>query len=464
MKKLNPHLAIKIKLSAVFLFTFTFLANAQEGKRESLSLTIYNDNLALVRESRKVQLPSGNTSYSLTDIPERIDPTSVRVKFNGSVFEQNYQYDLVSADKILQRYIDKPVTLKNSKGDFISGLLLSSNAMNAVIQTENNGKKGITMIQNLQDYQVVVTELPSGFVTKPTLQWLLNSQKAGEQTLDVSYQTRGMSWHAEYVATLNKDETMLDLAAWVSIENNSGTTYPNAKIKLIAGDINRIKSNEDIGFGGAPPTAVMGYQRKAEPQFKEESFFEYHIYELQRPSSLQNNETKQISLFDVSPFPFEKKYLFSSGRNDEKIKVVVEFQNAKKFNLGIPFPKGKVRVNKARDNGVEFIGEDQIDHTPTDERIKLNIGNAFDLVGQEEMKESEQVSNRVTEQTYKVTLKNRKPNEDVVIEVEKNFYGNWKILSSTLEYEKINATTIRFKPKVSRGKELSFEYKVRLGY
>ncbi|MCB0751854.1 MAG: hypothetical protein KDC52_10300, partial [Ignavibacteriae bacterium] len=224
------------------LFSLAVAPNlsAQEAVQKELAVTVYNSNLGVIKDIRNINLNSGASEVAITDVAKLIDPTSVHIKFNGEVLEQNYQYDLVSLDKILQKYVDKNVQLINENNELVEGKLLSALGGQIVLETKEGG---LTMLPSTAKYRFNVGSLPEGLITKPTLVWQLNSNKSGNQDVEVSYQTQGMNWHTEYVAVLNKDDTKLDLNAWVSIENNSGSTYKNAKLKLVAGDVNRVQDN-----------------------------------------------------------------------------------------------------------------------------------------------------------------------------------------------------------------------------
>ncbi len=449
---------LAILLSALS-FASPLISNAQEFNQKKIAVTVYNNNLGVIKDVREIKLNSGSTKISITDVAKLIDPTSVHIKLNGEVIEQNYQYDLVNLQKILQKYIDKNIQLVNEKNDFVEGTLLSASGNQIVLQ-KNDG--GLLMIPNLDKYRLSVGDLPEGLITKPTLVWTVNSRRAGKQDVEISYQTRGMNWHAEYVAVLNKDDTKLDLNAWVSVENNSGTTYKNAKLKLVAGDVNRVQENKPL-YKGRIAMEDAVYQTA--PQFKEKSFFEYHIYNLQRPTTLAQNETKQISLFQAQNVTAKKKYFYASGggyynRGNGKVNVIVEFDNKESQKLGIPMPKGKVRMYKSDGESIEFVGEDLIDHTPRNETIKLKIGDAFDILAEERQVEHKKITDKVYEQVFEIKIKNRKK-EDVVVEVERRLGYNWEILNSSISYKKKNATTVTFQVPVKDNDTTVLRFKVR---
>jgi hypothetical protein len=433
------------------------LNNGQENNQKQLAVTVYNSNLGVVKDVREINLKSGLSTISITDVAKLIDPTSVHIKLDGEVIEQNYQYDLVSLDKILLKYVDKDISLVSEANELVEGKLLSAMGGQIVLEKKDGG---LLMIPSVNKYRFSVGSLPEGLITKPTLVWQLNSNKSGNQDVEISYQTQGMNWHAEYVAVLNKDDTKLDLNSWVSVDNNSGTTYKNAKLKLVAGDVNRVQDNRRVYREREQMDMLMS--KSSAPQFEEQEFFEYHIYNLQRPTTLAQNETKQISLFESQNVDANKKYFYrSTGYNTNgKVNVIVEFSNKEEQNLGVPMPKGKVRVYKSDGESIEFIGEDLIDHTPKNEVIKLKIGDAFDVLAEEKQVNHKKITDRVYEQDFEIKIKNRK-NEKVTVEVERYLGLNWEILSSSLEYKKKNAQTITFQVPVKKDDETVLTYKVR---
>ena len=439
------------------LFFFTLNIKSQNIVQKDLSVTVYNNNLGVVKDVREMDLTEGLSVISITNVAKLIDPTSVHIKFEGEVIEQNYQYDLVSLDKILQKYIDREIRLVSESNELVEGKLLSALGNQVVLEKRDGG---LLMIPNISKYRFSVEALPEGLITKPTLVWQINSKNSGDQDIEISYQTQGMNWHAEYVAVLNEDDTKLDLNSWVSVDNKSGTTYKDAKLKLVAGDVNRVQERRRI-YKGREQIEMMAMTAD-QTQFEEKEFFEYHIYNLQRPTTLAQNETKQISLFESDDVDANKKYFYrSTGSNSKgKINVIVEFSNKEEQNLGVPMPKGKVRVYKSDGESIEFVGEDLIDHTPKNEEIKLKIGDAFDILAEETQLDHKKITNRVYEKTYEVKIKNRK-NEKIDVEVERYLGYNWEVLESSLKYTKKNAQTITFIVPVNQNDDFVLTYKVR---
>jgi hypothetical protein len=446
-----------------FLFVlFVSALNAQTIEQKSLAVTVYNQNLGVIKDIRTADLKSGMNNLAITDVSQLIDPTSVHIKLKGEVIEQNFQYDLVGMEKVLQKYIDKNISLYGPNNELIEGTLLSSNGNQVVIQKKDGG---LTLLPDLAKYRVSVDKLPEGLITKPTLLWQIKTPSSGKQDLEISYQTAGLNWHAEYVAVLNDKDTKTDLKAWVSIENNSGTSYKDAKLKLVAGNVNRITAPKYL----QKSTNVMEMSSGMGDQFQEKSFFEYHLYDLQRPATINNNETKQISLFDASNISVLKRYFyksggyFNSGSSQNKVSVVVEFENKAQNNLGMSMPAGKVRLYKSDGGASEFVGEDMIDHTPKDEKVKLKIGEAFDVVAEETQLDNKKITDRIYESTYQIKLRNHKE-EDITVDVEKNLGINWEVKETNYDYDRKDVSTITYKIPVKKDGESVLTLKVRYNY
>lgn len=426
-----------------------------------VSLTIYNDNLALVHEFRILDYKKGLSEYDFTGIPSRIIPTSVHFRADGiSVLEQNYEYDLASTDKISQKFIGEVIRVFTESGEMYEGVLQPSDSRGTIL-IDSEGK-----VQVVRSDKIIHTEfprMPENFLTKPTLVWQLESVKSGKNKSEISYLTEGMNWHAEYVAVTGREK--LGFTGWVSIENNSGMEFTDAKLKLMAGEIHRAGRRDymdNIVTMAEAPRAVGGAK-----QFEEKSFFEYHLYTLQRPATLKNYQIKQISLFPEAFAAFEQEYIFEAGRRSGagNVQVFLKFKNSKKTGLGMPLPAGKIRVYQQDDDGSqEFIGEDWIKHTPRDEEVRIQVGEAFDIVGEKTTIDSRRISNQITEMDFEISLRNRK-DEAVDVIVKEMFYGDWKILNSTHSFEKKDAYTAELKVNVPPHKddeELKIKYTVRI--
>ncbi len=442
---------------------------------------------AMVRHDRPLKIESGRSQIKFTDVAALIDPTTVTFTSLSDpatrVLEQNFQFDLVSTDKLLLKFIDKPITVERAVANqnaTITGTLLSS--IDGLVLRGNDGT-----IHSFRDYSSVrFADLPGGLNTKPTLVWDLSSARGGEQKARVTYQTGGVTWWADYNLIFNEGKDansgVLDLSAWVSIINQSGTTYPNAKLKLIAGDVHRAE----------PPQAKLMSRRAMEVAaptmadeagFEQKAFFEFHLYTLGRRTTLPNNSTKQIELFDQAKQIPAKKILLYYGlaqpyfwptpyvdreigvQMNKKVDVYLEFKNDKQFGLGVPLPAGRIRVSKldGADGSLEFIGEDRIDHTPKDERVLVKLGSAFDVVGERRQVDFA-VDNKARwmEEEIEIKLRNHK-DQLVEVTVKENLYrwSNWKMLSKTHEFEKEDARTIYFPVKVAKDGEAVVRYRVR---
>jgi hypothetical protein len=444
----------EIAFSVLVVF-LAFPVLAQE--RKEVSLTVYNNNLGLVSEIRSLKLKSGQNEVRLAEIPSQIDATSVHFASLTSpdkvtILEQNYQYDLVSAAKLMERYIDNKIKVYSTGGKVYEGQLLASDGSNIVLNT-GNSIVTLKIGDNLQNIEF--PSLPQGLMTKPTLVWLLDNQGAASQNCQVSYLTGGLSWHAEYVAVLADDEKSLELGAWVSLENTSGASYQNARLKLVAGDVNRVQEPR-YRYSMAKAEGIS-----AAAQFEEKSFFEYHLYTLQRKATVAANEIKQISLFPNTGAACRKIYIYDGANSGKNVTVELEFKNDKNSGLGLPLPAGKVRVYKSDDDKTrQFIGEDRIEHTPKDEKVRVTMGQAFDIVGERAAKEYKRISDRSQEQTVEIKLRNHK-NEAVEITAVEHFYGDWEIRAKTHDYKKRDANTAEFAAKVPKDGEVTLSYTVR---
>lgn len=454
---------------AAMLTTHAASAEPTEG----VALTVYNNNFAVVKDTRTLELAGKLSTLGFTDVAKRIDATSVHFKSltdpaGTKVIEQNFEFDLVSANKMLEKYIDTEIQVFGEDAVY-KGKLLSFDNQQLVL---DRGDDGITMIQRPDNItNINFSQLPEGLLTRPTLVWQLATDKPGDHLAQVTYQTSGLSWKADYNVVVNADDTAMDLSGWVTINNRSGATYEDAKIKLIAGDVRKVQSVPDpqrrVYKAGS---AVMA---DAAPRgFEQKSFFEYHLYTLGRPSTVKDNQVKQIELLTAAEVPVLKRYVFEPGgrfwhrrygdKDEYKVNVFVEFTNDKKSNLGMPLPKGTVRVYKrdAADGDLEFIGEDQIDHTPRDEELRLYLGDAFDLVGEKKVAKQEQ-GKRWRTQDIEIKLRNHKEGEAVTIRVREHLgHGNWEIKNPSHEFKQVDAKTVEFDIPVKAGEEAVLAYNV----
>ncbi len=425
-----------------------------------VQLTVYNNDLGLVRDVRDLDLQSGRGTVAIVDVAAQIDPTSVHLvslsREGGiTVLEQNYRYDLASPERILERYLDLGIEAVLEGGELHQGKLLSFTGDQLVL----SGEKGLSILRRDKIIDLRCPSLPEGLITKPTLVWDLEADRGGSQKAELSYLTTGISWHAEYVAVTNEDDTAADLAAWVSVDNQSGADYPDAKLQLIAGDVNRVQPEVPMMRDVLMVSAARG---KAQAGFEEESFFEYHLYTLPRPTTVRDRETKQIALFSPAKTPVKKLYEYKPWQDEKKIRIVLEFENREDRGLGMPLPKGKVRTYK-RDSrgGQQFVGEDMIDHTPKNEKVRLGLGNAFDVVAERTVKDQTRISDRVSDQTYEVKFRNRKT-EPITIVAQDRFWGDWKVTQESFPSTKKDVRTGEWAIPVGPDAEVVLTYTVRI--
>jgi hypothetical protein len=443
---------------------------------------------ALVRVDRELTIPRGRGTIQFADVAALIDPTTVQFLSltdpeGTKVLEQNFQFDLVSQDKLLSRYIDRNVSIEQQSGDgvkLIDGTLVSSN--DGLVVRGSDGQ-----IHALREWSNIrFGELPGGLITRPTLEWDVVSGRGGAQKARVSYQTGGITWWTDYnlVFTEGADANsgFVDVGAWVSLLNQSGARYQDAKLKLIAGDVNRVQAAQPQYRAKVAEMAMMD-MAAAPPGFEEKAFFEYHLYTLGRPATLPNNSTKQIELFDAaSRVPARKKLVYYGGdfggfygapmldrelgpSSNTEVDVWLTFRNDKDSGMGMPLPAGRIRVSQQdkADGSLEFIGEDTIKHTPKDEDIRVKLGTAFDVVG--ERRQTDFVVNskgRVMEEAFEIKLRNHKQ-QAVEVVVRENLYrwSQWSLIEQSQASEKKDARTIEFPVKVAADGEATVTYRVR---
>jgi hypothetical protein len=440
--------------------------------QKDVAITIYNSNMGLVKDTRLIDFKPGIHELKFMDVAAKIDPTTVHIKslVNGSslkVLEQNYEYDLLSPQKLLEKFVGQKVQLatinpETKKEEIVEAIPLSTQGGN-IFQIGDKIHIG-------HPGRVLLPKIPENLIPQPTLVWMLENRLSKPQKLEASYLTSGINWKADYVAVLNKLDTTADLTGWVTIDNRSGATYQNALLKLVAGDVHRVQPEMKMDY-----SRPMAAAKEASPQFKEESFFEYHLYTLDRRTTIKDNQTKQMTLLDANQVPVRKLFIFSGapqyfyyqmdqGSQKQKIGVFLELENSKTNNLGIPLPKGTIRAYKEdRDGSLQFVGEDRIDHTPKDEKFKIKIGEAFDVVGERVQTEYKRLGRNLFEVAFEVSLRNHKK-EDIKVLVEETIPGDWEMLSKTHSYEKLSAHLIRFEVPVAKDKEEKVQYRIRFRY
>ncbi|HUP19739.1 MAG TPA: DUF4139 domain-containing protein, partial [Gemmatimonadota bacterium] len=436
----------------------------------ALAVTVYNGNLGLVRDQRTLGLQSGIFTLPFRDVASQIDPTSVAFRALGhpgevDVLEQNYEFDLLTPAALLEKYVGETVTL-------IMTLDGEERSVEAKLLSTQGG-----MVYQIGDSialnppgRVVLPALRGDLRSSPTLVWTLRSGRAGNEPVEVSYLTGGLTWKADYVVTLSEDSRRLDLGGWVTIDNRSGATYPDARLKLVAGDIHR--APQPTPQYAARMLAEAAAARD-ESEFQERTFYEYHLYDLPRPTTIKNNQTKQIRLLEGTNVRTEKVYVLAGapwyytqsygGEQGLKVGVYQEFENDRDNGLGIALPAGTVRLYQADTDGtLQLVGEDRIDHTPRDERLRLKVGEAFDIVADRRQTAFDVItSGHVYEAAFEVVIRNHK-DEAVTVQVIEPLPGDWELLSSSHSHRDLDAFTVRFDVPVEANGETTLRYRFRV--
>ena len=438
--------------------------------RKQVSITVYNQNFGLVREVRELaQLGSGKVELEFRDVAANIQPETVHIKsLTGaglSVLEQNYRYDLLNPQTLLEKYVGKRVRAyryheQTGKEDVVDAELLSTEG-GPILKFNNEITFGYPG-------RLAFPEVPDNLIAKPTLVWLVDSA-APKQTVEVTYLTQNLNWSADYVLVVDDAEKKGDLTGWVTLVNQSGASYKNAELKLVAGDVNRVQPQASPLADGA----MMAKSARSEEQFQEQGLFEYHLYSLGRPTTVLQNEQKQVNLLTAPGIGVNKKLIFFGQQywyrgqygqvlSNQKVGVYLDIQNSAQNHLGMPLPKGTLRVYKADKSGAkQFVGEDAIDHTPRDEKLRVKMGDAFDVVGDRKQTEWHELGSCTSESAWEIELRNHK---DSAVEVEdyEPIGGDWTMLSSSQPSEKKDANTFTFTIKVPARGTTKVNYKIRV--
>ncbi|MDR3013586.1 MAG: DUF4139 domain-containing protein [Chitinispirillales bacterium] len=547
------------KFYAIIAFTaliFTFCSSRSIMRessgvedRQAIEITIYNNNLGIVTERRSVTFPAGRGELRFVDVAAQIDPTSVHIVSldyadDLTISEQNFEYDLISHARLLEKYVDEVITIivgseQRGSRDTVGATVLSANK-GEVYQIEGAIHLDYPGIR-------VIPKIPDNLVSRPTLTWRYDSRVARDYHLEVSYATEGITWAADYVLVVGESREEAEFSGWVTIDNRSGATYDETKLMLVAGAVNtlpryrpqrfeeikrrEIVSNFDFGPFSSTNTSlsrrfsfeageIIGYLDNPTPvymidmdfdeavsaaRFEKRGMFEYHIYDLPRPTTIKNNQTKQIKLLEVSGIELEKEYILtpsylfhwdgnvalwsddyeyfqalfhrmsthsgeswqvkSSSLEGHAVKQEVgeyfTFNNSENNNLGNPLPSGEVMVYSISENGRRlFLGENTIPHTPSDEEVRFRVGGALGIVAERTLVDFKKGLARSTETEWEITVRNRR-DTDIDIRVEENASGEWEILKSTHEYVKVDAETFKFDLSVGKGQEVVVRYRIR---
>jgi len=471
--------AVTISLAA----TVTAIAQTSEQTttardRQSVNITVYNSNLGLVRETRRLTLPSGRIAFRFADVTALIRPETVRLASLTApsslrILEQNYQYDLLNPAKLLDKFVGREITLvlrryQNNTESF--------EPVQATLLSNNGGQvwriNGQIVINPSNIAEMRFPDLPKNLVATPTLVWDVDNRESAAQTVEASYLTGGMNWRADYVLLVDATDAKGDLQGWVTLTNGSGATFEDARLQLVAGDVNRVSDKRTYDMAGAMARKPM----ESESEFQEQGFFEYHLYTLQRPTTIRDNETKQVSLLEAAGFDVKKefvlngqRYYYTSYNNPgqpikEKVGVYIQFRNSQQNKLGMPLPAGTVRLYKKDDKGnQQFIGEDRIDHTPKDEDVRVKVGDAFDIVAERKQTDYRVIARNVYEYAYEIKIRNHKDGP-VTIVVNEPIGGDWEMISSTFEAKKTAAFAAEFNVPVAKDGEATLSYRVRVRY
>jgi hypothetical protein len=439
-------------------------------QRQKVAITVYNSNFGLVREERRIDLGKGRVALSYADVSAHIQPETVHIRSLESadaltVLEQNYRYDLLTPEKLLEKYVGKRVKVARYNEKLGTDEVKEADVLavegGPVLRIDGEVVTGFPG-------RFLFPNVPDNLVAKPTLVMLLASA-VEKQRIEVTYLTANLSWRADYVLVLDAEDQKGDLTGWVTLTNGSGTTYRSAELKLVAGDVQRVVQEEAPMKAMAPGAAPMP---SAPPQFRQESLFEYHLYTLARPTDLLDKETKQVTLLEAHDVKVKKKLVFKAEEywfrarqpelpKNQKVSVFVEFENRERDRLGMPMPKGTVRVYKADSSGAQqFVGEDSIDHTPRDEKVEIKLGEAFDVVADRKQTDWKVLGDCTSESAWEIELRNHKDKSER-IEVLEPVSGDWQVLHASHQAVKEDAHSFRFDVNVPARGATKITYRVR---
>lgn len=443
--------------------------------QQSVAVTIYNENLALIKDLRRISLEAGRNRLALREVSGRMRPETAllrSVSHPGSLrlLEQNFDFDLLTPAKLLEKYVGRDVRIVRTHPT--TGV---ETIEKATVLAANGGvvlKMGDRIETGLPG-RIVYDGVPANLRDKPTLVTELDAARAGSQQVELSYLTGGLSWKADYVAELNANDTTLDLNGWVTLTNTSGTAYPNAKLQLVAGDVNRVR--DEMRMAAKMQRAMEASAPAPRQDMAQEQLFEYHLYTLQRPTTIADKQTKQVALLGAQGVPVEKELLLqgsnyyyrsSIGGVGQKLKVgvFVQFENRESSRLGLPMPKGVVRVYKRDSAGnAQFVGEDSIDHTPKNEKVRLKLGDAFDVTAEKKQTDFRARGGHMYESAYEIVLRNAKK-EPVTVVVREPVPADWTMLEETQKHAKVASGTAEWRLKVPAEGSTTLKYRVLVRY
>jgi hypothetical protein len=478
---MRSHLLISAAAAALFVApAFTAPAAFAEtpvgaDKQTAIAVTIYNNDLALVRDSRNVTLTEGENDLAFIEVSAGIRPETALLTGRGNqldIVEQNFDFDLLTPQKLLEKSVGQTIRVVRTNPE--TGV---DSTEDATVLSVAEGQIVLRIgdrIEVTPPGRLVYSAVPANLRERPTLVVNLASQQAGEALVDLSYLTRGLSWSADYVAELAPDEKTVNLNGWVTLTNMSGIAYNDAKLQLVAGDVNQYQPEPPRPMMEAMGAAADGMRRE---KMVSEAAFEYHLYSLDRPTTIKENQTKQVALLSAESIPVEKQYVLVNvaqlgGNYGVKVgetqrvnaEVRIKIKNEEASHLGIPLPSGVVRVYKADSDGdAIFVGEDHIDHTPKNEKIDLMLGRAFDVTARGKQVSYERISDNVFENSYEIEVKNAKK-EPVTVTLREFVPGDWKMLEESVKHEKVDASTAEWQLQVPAEGSAKLSYKVRITF
>ncbi|MEM7196018.1 MAG: DUF4139 domain-containing protein [Pseudomonadota bacterium] len=472
---------IRIPLSVLWIFTLMHTAHADEvvsdqSHQTSIAVTIYNENLALVRDVREVPLRAGEIPLAFTEVSALIRPeTSIMSAIDGgapiTVLEQNFDYDLLTPAKLLDKYVGSRISVvrvnRVTGEETVEDALVLSNNDGVVLKFDDRIEAGLSG-------RAVFPSVPENLRDRPTLIMLLNNSEAATRTLELSYLTGGLSWQSDYVAQLSNDETRMDLNGWMTLNNQSGVTFKNALLQLVAGDVQQVRQR----FRGQVAESMeMAVAKTMRADVVEEELLDFHLYTLNRPTTVRNKQRKQVSFMSAASVPVVKEYVlegfphyyqgsFGGPEVEQKVAVYINFDNTKDSNLGLPLPKGVVRVYKTDSgNRVQFVGEDRIAHTPKEKDVALKLGNAFDVTAQRvqtDFRVQRQNNNRnIYQIEQSVRISNAK-SENVSVTIREPIPGDWTVLEESASHTKIASNLAEWKLDVPAGGSVTLRYRVKV--
>jgi hypothetical protein len=442
-----------------------------------LAVTVYNSDIALVRDVRTLDIARGISDLHFMDIAATVNPATVHFRSltepaRVSVLEQNYEYDLLDPDKLLRKYVGRDLTLVRNRQENGTTRAEEVKAHLLAYNTAPVWKIGNEIVTGLGADHIRFPELPESLYSRPTLIWTLDNGGASRHRVEASYLAGKLAWNADYVLTVARDDKSADVDGWVTLTNGSGTAFRNAKLQLVAGDLNRVRNV----LGRMAADEMRAERPAAAAVMAQEAFSDYHLYTLGRKTSIKNNETKQVSMLGGTGVPVQKRYVVE-GQSfyyhnathpgspiKDVVQVYYQFKNEERTGLGMPMPAGVVRVYQSDSRGgVQFVGEDRINHTPKDETLNLKIGNAFDVVCERNQIDWQRIAGSTFEVEYEVTVRNHKSTA-VAVEVNEPIGGTWRMIRSSHEWTKTAAWAAQFQVPVAADGEATLKYRVRVTY